>query len=211
MKNFILFLCLIPLHSFADEHKHLVTFGSNGFGWSGAVEQMETRDASVFSEVDYWLNNIGVNYGYRLDQRYVVGAHLQVYNSEYRFKMGNASSPVEKEGLVFGLYALYNFSDTIANTWYTGIAISHFSDEEETSHNIALAESKNPFELDDAGEIYEVFVGRRFSLKKWNIEHLTYAPQIGIYMKTHSKDFKDQDIKDGFGISFQPVRFDFLF
>jgi hypothetical protein len=210
MRTFILFLCLIPLQSFADEHKHLVTFGSNGFGWSGAVEQMETRDASAFSDVDYWMNNIGVNYGYRLDERFIIGGHLQTFNSEYRFNNGG-SSKVEKEGLVFGIYALYNFSDTIANTWYTGISIAHFSEEEEVSHNVALAESKTPFEFDDEGEIYEILLGRRFSMKKWNIDHLTYAPQVGIYFKTHSKDFDDQDVKDGFGASFQPLRFDFLF
>lgn len=211
MKIFILFLSLLSLNSFADEHKHLVTFGSNGFGWSGAVEQMETRDASKFSDVDYWINQIGINYGYRLNERYLIGAHFQTFNDEYRFNNGGKSSSVEKEVLMAGIYVLYNFSDTIANTWYTGLAISHYSNEEETDHDIASAEGKAPFELDDAGEIYEVLLGRRFSLKKWNIEHLTYAPQVGVYFKTHSKDLDDQDVKDGFGATFQPIRFDFLF
>lgn len=211
MKIFILLLSLLSFNSSADEHKHLVTFGSNGFGWSGAAEQMETGDSSNFSDVDYWINNIGINYGYRLNERYIIGAHLQTFNSEYTFQGGNGSGTVEEEGLIFGLYLLYNFSDTAANTWYTGLSVSHFSEQEEVGNGISGAEGKSPFELDDAGEIFEIFLGRRFSLKKWNIEHLTYAPQFGLYFKTHSKDFDDQDIKDGFGISFQPVRFDFLF
>lgn len=210
-KILALFVLAFTLTAHADDYKHIVTVGSNGFGWSGASEKMETNSRSVFADVDYFLSNIGLNYGYRLNKRIVLGGFFLNHQNEYKFNTPNSSASVKKNTTIVGLYTLYNFSDTLPSAWYAGFSASHFNIAEETSHNAAIAEGKNPFELDDAGEMYEIFVGKRFPLTKWNIEHLTYAPQIGIYTRTHGRDLDDQDVKKGYGYTFQPVRFDFLF
>jgi hypothetical protein len=210
MMKIILFLFLLPLSSLADDYRHIVSFGTGGFGWSGAVERMETEDKSPFSDVELFLSNISLNYGYRISQRFIIGGYYQTMNSEYKFRHGSTAR-VEREIDVLGLYTLYHFSDTISSAWYVGLSVARFSEEQEISHDIAVAESKTPFELDDKGMLYEVVLGKRFRLLKWNIDHLTYAPQVGVYFRSHSKDFDDQGVKDGFGVSLQPVKFDFLF
>ncbi len=204
-------LLALSLSTFADDYKHIVTFGSNGFGWSGASEKMETNKESVFSDVDYFLQNIGVNYGYRISERFVIGGFASNNHFEYKFNTPSSTASVRETITVYGLYTLYHFSDTISTAWYTGLSISQFNRSEETSHKATIAESKTPFELDDTGMTYELLLGKRFSLKKWNIDHLTFAPQVSLYQRVHGRDFDDQDVKHGFGYTFQPVRFDFLF
>ncbi len=210
MMKIILFLLLISSHVIADDYRHMVSFGTGGFGWSGAVEKMETRDDSPFADVEHFITNLSLNYGYRISQRFIVGGYYKTMNSEYKFNNGSTAK-VERESDFLGLYTLYHFSDTISSAWYTGISIAHFSEEQEISHDVALAENKTPFELDDTGLLYEIVMGKRFRLLKWDIDHLTFAPQVGLFYKTHGKDFDDQDVKNGFGVSVQPVRFDFLF
>lgn len=211
MKIIFLIVLLISSHAFADRYRHMVSVDANGLGWSGALERMETKSASAFSDVEHLVNNIGLNYGYRLTDRFIVGGYFKNSNSEYKFSKSSSSASVEVETLTVGVFTLYNFSDTISNAWYTGVSVAHYTNEQETSHDVALEEGKNPFELDDAGMIYEIVAGKRFRLLKWNIDHLTYSPQVGIFHRTHSKDFDDQNVKNGYGVSFQPVKFDLLF
>lgn len=211
MKIFILFLFVVSTNAFADQYRHLVSIDSNGLGWSGAFEKMETKSESAFSDVEHLVNNIGFNYAYRLTDRFILGGYFRNTNSEYKFNTPSSSARVEAETQTIGLFTLYNFSDTISSAWYTGLSVAHFQLEQEVSHDVVLAESKNPFELDDSGMMFEAIAGKRFRLLKWNIDHLTYSPQIGLFYKTHSKDFDDQSVKNGYGVSFQPIKFDLLF
>ena len=211
MKLFMLFTLLISTNVFADPYRHMVTFNHSGFGWSGAVERMKTTSESAFSDVESLVNNIGLNYAYRISERFQIGAYYTNTNSEYKFQKSSGQAEVEAETTTIGVFTLYNFSDTLSSAWYVGVSIGQFSNKQEVSKDIALEEGKSPFELDDSGMIYEVVVGKRFRLLKWNIDHLTFSPQIGFFHRTHGKDFDDQHVKDGHGISFQPIKFDLLF
>lgn len=211
MKIFLLFFIVISTNAFADQYRHIVSIDSNGLGWSGTFEKMETKSESAFSDVEHLVNNIALNYAYRLTDRFILGGYFRSSNSEYKFNTSSSSATVEAETQTIGLFALYNFSDTISSAWYTGASVGHFQIEQEVSHNVALEEGKNPFELDDTGMIFEIVAGKRFRLLKWNIDHLTYSPQIGFFHRTHSKDFDDQNVKNGYGVSFQPLKFDLLF
>lgn len=210
-----LLLLTLSLPAFAAdpmEYRHMVSFGSQGFGWSGAAEQMGGKSESNFKRVDFSFSNIGLNYAYLFTNRIQVGAFFQTFTQEHRFrKKGGGDAPAQLHSSTFGAFALYNFSDDITNAYFAGPGISSYSYVEENSHDLEGAENKAPFELDDAGMIYELVFGRRFTLRKWNIEHITYAPQLSVFYKTHGKDLDDQGIGNGFGTNIQPIKFDFLF
>jgi hypothetical protein len=189
----------------------MVSFGAGGFGWSGTFERMETDSGSKFTDVEYFLHNFSLNYAYRITRRFQLGGYFQSYTSRYTFHTTAGAPKTELETQVLGAFLIYNYSDTLSSAWFTGLSAGVFQRNDETSHDVALAESKKPFELDDAGEIYELVAGKRFRLSKWKIEHLTFAPQLSVYYKDHGKDFDDQKIKNGIGLTFQPVKFDFLF
>jgi hypothetical protein len=215
----LILVTLISLFSFETfsfdrmRYRHMVSFGAGGFGWSGAAEQLPGDSKSEFSRVDYVFTNLGLNYAYSFTNRIQVGAFYKTFHQEHRFhkKGSRGSSPAEIESNTMGVFALYNFSEDISNAYFLGPSIATYNYLEENSHDLEGAENKAPFELDDSGMIYELVYGKRFALSKWSIEHITFAPQLSIYYRTHGKDFDDQHIMNGVGANIQPIKFDFLF
>lgn len=211
-KTIPLLLLFISPTAYSLGFRHMVTFGSQGLGWSGATEQMQTKSDSNFKRVDYYYSNLGLNYAYLINSRFQIGGFFQTMHQEHQFhRKGSGAKPTEIETNNFGFFTLYNFSDTLTDAYYTGAGVSIFYYKEENSHDLEESEGKSPFELDDQGVTLEVVFGKRFNLKHWNIEHLTYSPQGGFFHRTHGKDFNDQKVADGIGVSLQPVKFDFLF
>lgn len=207
MKCLLFILALYyPLSSLALTDRHQVSLGSNGLGLSGAYEQMKTNSGSPFSQVDFSLQNISLNYAYRFSTRWQIGGFYQSNHSRYDFK-GDSDSFVSQDLTVYGLFSLYNFKDDLPNSFYLGLGLSTFTLEEEISHGISEAESKAPFELDDTGFTYEILLGKRFKI----FDHFSYAPSLSIFYRSHGRDFNDQDIDDGVGISIQAIKFDLLF
>ena len=208
----LLILFITSSYAQSSEYRHMVSLGTAGLGWSGAAERQSSRSGSNFKSADYFLIDFSINYAYRLTDRFQLGAFLQSSHEEHKFnKKGGGSAPTELEVNTYGLFGLLNFSDDITNSYYLGLGLSFFSYEEETSHDFEDSEGKAPFELDDIGTTYELVFGKRWDLKHWQIAHITFAPQIGIYHRTHGKDFDDQKVGNGTGLSFKPIKFDVLF
>lgn len=208
-----LLLFVTSFSAFAvDDYKHMVFFGRNGLGWGGAYEEIDTESQSPFDEVKYNLSDIALNYAYRLGSRWQVGAFYQTGHSEYNFEQKDGAKAFAKvDTTLYGAMALYNFNEDFTRSYYLGAVLSYFTLEEENSHNLTAAENKAGFELDDTGITYELVFGKRFSLEKWEIKHLTYSPNISVFIRTHGRDFNDQAIDDGVGVAFQVIKFDFLF
>jgi hypothetical protein len=202
---------LATSHSQAETFKNMVSFGTQGLGWSGTIEQMRAKPGSEYRRVDQFLHNLGFNYSRRIGQRLQLGGFYQNLHQEYAFYVNGVASRSDLAINIFGAFVLYNFSDALVEAMYVGIAASIFNSEEENSHHFGDAEGKAPFELDDQGQAVELVFGKRFSLKRWEIEHLTFSPQVGIFYRTHGKDFNDQRIGEGVGLSLQLVKVDFLF
>lgn len=193
-------------------YRHMITFGTHGLGWSGDAERLETKSNSSFERVDDLALNLGMNYAYLFSSRIQLGLFFQNSHDEYKFyKRSGGSSTSEIESTNYGMFGLFNFSDELSDAFFIGLGASKFNHEEENAHDFTDAEGKNPFELDDTGETYEIVFGKRFNLKRWKIDHLTFSPQISFYHRTHAKDFNDQNIGDGMGFKLQLIKFDFLF
>lgn len=212
MKNLCFILIFFSSSAWALGYRHLISFGTNGLGWSGAVEDIDTKSSSDYKQIKYFYENVGINYAYLINQRIQLGVFFQSTQEEHKFiRRDNHTSTSELNTDVFGFFSLYNFSDEISDSYYGGVAFSVFNSEEENSHDLSESEGKKPFELDDTGNTYELVFGKRINLKRWNIEHLSFSPQISIYYRTHAKDFNDQKTENGVGIKFWPIKFDFLF
>jgi len=195
----------------ADE-RHMVSFGPSGFGWSGSSEKIKSNNGSPFEKVESLLTELSLNYAYRFNKRMQLGGFYQTWHQEYDFHLNNGgTSTSDLKTEVYGLFLLYNFSSKFKESYFLGTSISFYNYEEENSGDFGKAENKTPFEIDDTGVTYEVILGKRFSLLKWNIDHLTYAPQVGVFYRNHGKDFDDQEIRNGIGFNIQAIKFDFIF
>ena len=145
-----LIIIIITFSSMAEAHsfRHMVSFGTRGFGWSGAIEQLPAERDSNYRRVDYLLMNLGINYANLITPRIQVGGFFQSSHQEHRFqKRGDGSSPVEIRSQSYGIFGLYNFSDDIMNAWFSGLSVSLHNYEQENSHDFAESEAKAPFEL----------------------------------------------------------------
>ena len=192
--------------------RHMISFGRDGLGWAGTGEEIETKNNSTFKEVDYYLNDLALNYAYRLGSRTQLGFFYQGSHSEYEFKTRTASKQsVQIESNTTGVFFLINFSDDLNDAWYTGLSFSVTSYEEENSKILQEAESKAPFELDDITNTYEFIAGKRFSLRGFDVANLAFSPQLKFFWRSHGKNFDDQKIGNGIGFTLQPFRFDLLF
>lgn len=214
MRFFHLLLLLSLFMSFPSQasDRHMVSFGTSGFGWSGSAEKIDSKKDSAFDGVENLLNEVSFNYAYRFSERMQLGGFYQTWHQEYKFELRDgSSSSSDQETQLYGLFLIYNFKPEISDSYFLGLSVSFFNHEEENSGDFGEAENKTPFEIDDTGVTYELVFGKRFSLKKWNINHLTYSPQIGIFHRTHGKDFDDQEIVKGMGFSVQAIKFDFIF
>ena len=190
----------------------MITFGTHGLGWSGDVERLETKSNSRFERVDDLFLNLGINYAYLINSRIQLGLFFQTSHDQYKFyNRDGTSSKSEIESNTYGVFGLYNFSEELSDAFYTGLGLSKYNYEEENAHDLTDAEGKNPFELDDTGKTYEIVFGKRFNLRRWKIDHLTFSPQISFFHRTHAKDFNDQKIGDGMGLKLHIIKFDFLF
>ena len=207
---------LLSVSSFSayaeDDSKHMISVDAQGLGWSGSIERMSTKDGSAFDRIDNIFTNFAFNYAYRITKRQQIGGFVQMQHNEYKFKTRSGhTSKSERDIQAFGIFALHNFSDDLSNAYYVGASLSTYNLVDEVSHDFSDAEGKAPNEIDDNGLNYELSFGKRFSLKPWGIQNITYAPQISVFYRTHGKDFDDQDVKNGMGTTIQPIKFDVLF
>lgn len=204
---FILFF-LLSLSVFAEEPRHMVSLGSNGFGFSGERERINGESSSPFEDVTALMLNVTLNYAYRITDRQQVGVRFTNRNHEHTFKRDDGVKTRSEEVYQsYGLYVLHLFSDELSSAYFLGAGVSHYNLVEEISHDFAASEGKAPIEKDDQGWTYELFFGKRFTLA----ERLSYAPQIGFFHRTHAKDFDDQKIRSGYGVSFDLIKFDYFF
>lgn len=213
MKFLILILTFFSFPLFAEEERwHMISFGRDGLGWSTTREGMDAKRDSPFRSVDYFLNDLALNYAFRINKRIQLGAFYENSHNDYTFKKrGGGESESTIEINTTGFFSLYNFSEDLNDAWYAGLSFALTSYEEENSKDLQQSEAKGPFELDDVTETFELIVGKRFSLRGFNVDNLAFSPQLRVFYRTHGKDFDDQDVGDGTGVNLQPIRFDLLF
>lgn len=192
--------------------KHMITFTTGGFGWSGSVERMNTEKKSAFDDLTNLTNNVAMNYAYRITPKQQIGFHFQTMHSELKFdRRSGGQSTSEKELTSFGLFAVHNFKEDLKNSFYLAAGATYTNSEEEISHDFSDSEGKAPMETDDVIMSYDLYLGKRFELDAYDIKNLVYSPQIGFFYHSHSKDFDDQGIKNGYGATILPIKFDLLF
>jgi hypothetical protein len=205
-------LVLIPKAGLAKNHWQMITFGRHGLGWSGSAERMQTKSPSEFKSVTNIISDLSLNYAYRISRRFQLGAFYEQLSNEYKFKRkGAGTSSQSLETNTLGMFIIYNFHHDLKQAYYLGLSASNSFHEEEVSHDFTDVEGKAPIELDDTNQTYELFFGKRLPISIMGFDNLSFSPQVRLFYQTHGKDFDDQDVDYGLGVSLQPVRFDLLF
>lgn len=196
----------------AIPHRHMLSLGRTGFSWNHSVEKLNTQKSSALDDLYTFMTDLGLNYSYRFTNRIQLGLFYLHSRNELRFKnVDGGSSSAQIETDEYGLELIYNFHDDILDAWYTSLSFSVINLEEENTSKLSGAESKTPFELDDSSYRTTMMLGKRWDLGSLKMAAVTFAPRIGVYYQTHSKDFSDQKATSGIGLSVEPIRLIYSF
>lgn len=203
----VFFLMIGPMSAFADYQRHMVQVTSRGLGAGAAYNHTDPRGSSQFDRFNILKSNIDVNYAYTFRHRWQIGGLLSNQTEERSFRTDSGQKGhVSYRNLLIGATLYYNFSDVLMESFYTGLGVSWLNHEEEFSHNIF-----NYLEDDKNATIYELLIGKRWSLKRWGIENITYSPQVSLYVQRARKDYEDDGLQDSWGVNLDVIKFDVLF
>lgn len=202
---------VLSLNAFADESKHMVTFGNNvNTGWSGSAASADTDKKLGIDELTIGNGEFSVNYAYRLGSNFQIGAYIsnEMSTSEAKY---DAGGKIKSEENVFSVYLLgiYNFSDNFEESFYLGVGIGKENHKDETKDTTGGTTDKTESEYDVTG--YMVQFGKRFNLKNLGIQNLTYSPGISYHHGTVGGDLEDSGVNSISMFTIDVVKFDLLF
>lgn len=204
----LLLFIFFPLISLANEYpKHMVQITTHGLGVGAAFERTYPRDESNFRKFDVFKGEIDFNYAYTLTHRLQLGFLFSNRNEKRNFETKDDDrGRVAYYNLLLGLSLILNFSDDLMNSYYSGLTFSALNHEEEYTKTVFdyLEDDKN-------AETYEIFFGKRWSLKHWGLANITYSPTLSFYMQRARKDYEDDGLQDNMALNFEVVKFDVLF
>jgi|GEM_PF-1208312 hypothetical protein len=128
-----------------------------------SLDQSKTRGSSVDNDIEL---NLNLNYAYQLSsyRRMQLG-----WRFDY-LKDTNSSGDIENWGLQVG--AIYNNSTDLQNTMYASLYLGMGWD-----HSYGAASGGNS---STENMISTIALGRRYSLDRMGVKHLTYSPEIAL-------------------------------
>lgn len=150
----------------ASEDSSLSMFEFNAdsvLGGYFSLDQSKTRGSSVDNDIEL---NLNLNYAYQLssNRRMQLGWRLDY------LKDTNTSGDIENWGLQVG--AIYNNSTDLQNTMYASLYLGMGWD-----HSYGAASGGNS---STENMISTIALGRRYSLERMGVKHLTYSPEIAL-------------------------------
>ena len=128
-----------------------------------SLDQSKTRGSSADNDIEL---NLNLNYAYQLSsyRRMQLG-----WRFDY-LKDTNSSGDIENWGLQVG--AIYNNSDDLQNTMYASLYLGMGWD-----HSYGAASGGNS---STENMVSTIALGRRYSLDRMGVKHLTYSPEIAL-------------------------------
>lgn len=192
------------------EAKHQVIFGNDlSTSWSGSSSKAKTDDSLGIKDFDLGNGNFSINYAYR------VATHLQlglIYaseldKSEIKRTNGDKIKNEDTSSMIY-LFATYNFSENLSESFYLTAMVGKENYEEESKDTGNATTSEVEYDVNVVGLAF----GKRFSLKSLlGIENLTYSPSIMFQRGTVGGDLEDAGVESLTKVTLDIVKFDLLF
>jgi hypothetical protein len=206
-KMFLLFFMMTGTSLAADYSRHMVMLNESGFGGYASYEHFSPRSGSIFKEYNILDANLELNYTYSLDNRWQLGGFFANHGHTRRIETNEGrKGKIESDYLVWGLNLFYNFSDDLPNSWLVGGVLAYHNQEEEFDKNI-----QDFLEDDRQAVVFELVIGKRFSLKPHGLANISYSPSISGFITNSTKDYEDDKINLSYGINLHFIKFDILF
>ena len=206
---FVIFGFLISTVTTAQETttKHQISFGENfSFKSSGSTGRAKTDKDLGIKSYDILDGNLSLNYLHSFAPQFQLGFSYSSKSDETKITANNGNkAKVQESQSSFYAIAIFNAIADIHNSWYFGGAIGRESFKEEVDSN--LGDSEEEYDID----AYVAFVGKRFNLKRFGIENLTYSPMVTYVLGNVNGDLEDSGVEQITSVIFEFIKFDLLF
>jgi opacity protein-like surface antigen len=190
-----------------DQPKHIISIGTDGFGWSGLGQVFEwDKDESGIKEHKYSEGSLKLNYSYVFESRFMLGFELsnETSKNEQEDTAGDKTTD-ETTTSEIGVSIGYNFNQDIYRSWWIKGALGSGKYKNETKE----AGVKTDFEYGYTS--FTISGGKRVSLESWGLKNLSYNPSIAITSAKISGDAEDAGLETARQVKLEIIKFDVLF
>ena len=207
MSHLFLFIVasLFSLSAFAsnDQPKHIISFGSDGLGWSGVTTFFDyNKPKSGIKNSETSGGSLKLNYNYVFASRVMVGGDLY-FESEKNVTKSASGTKTTKETTLstIALSVGYNFNDDLFKSWWIKTLIGVGSVQEEIPGN----------KTDNGISFITIEGGKRFSFATLGLQNFSYAPSVAVTSAAYSKDAEDNGLNSSTTVQINILKFDILF
>jgi len=202
-----LLLCSFSVFAQEEQPKHIISIGTNGFGWSGVATIFDwDKDESGIKDHDVTKGNLSLNYSYVFPNRFMIGAFIETESSDSEMKGVNGNKVENRENATeIGIGVGYNFNEDVFNSWWIQAIVAAGSSKEETKDS----SGKDKFEYDYSA--FYLKLGKRINLESWGLKNISYNPTITFASAKVSGDAEDAGLERMSQVSLEIIRFDILF
>lgn len=210
MKKLVPVLAVLAVTSAfaAEQPRHIVSFGINGFGWSGAASVFDIdEDKNQLKDQESTESELSLNYSYVFPTRFMVGGELRAARetSESKFQDGTKIES-EASDTSLGVSLGYNFNENLYESWFLEGTLAVGSIESETKET---GEAK--VDSDSSYTQVKLEFGKRLSFSSWGIQNFAYTPSIEISAYTFGDDAEDAGLDSATQVTLNILKFDVLF
>ena len=196
---------LFSLSAFAstDQPKHIISFGSDGLGWSGLTTFFDyNKPKSGIKNSETSGGSLKLNYNYVFANRVMVGGDLY-FESEKNVTKSASGTKTTKETTLstIALSVGCNFNDDLFKSWWIKTLIGVGSVQEEIPGN----------KTDNGISFITIEGGKRFSFVTLGLQNFSYAPSIAVTSAAYSKDAEDNGLNSSTTVQINILKFDILF
>lgn len=194
----------------AADSNHLISIGTDGFGWSGAANVLKwDEEKSGIKDNKESSGSLEFNYAYIFDNGFMLGVSVSNETEKDETKVTTGEKITEESSdtslaIVLG----YNFSQNLNESWWIKSYLGTTSAESETKDG---TDPTNDNKVKGDGSIFALEVGKRFTLSKWGLSNVTYSPSIRYSSTSFGGDFKDAGLESRTGFELNVLKFDVLF
>ena len=204
----LLILIAASLFSFSafastDQPKHIISFGSDGLGWSGLTTFFDyNKPKSGIKNSETSGGSLKLNYNYVFASRVMVGGDLYFDNEKNVTKSASGTKTTNETTLsTIAMSVGYNFNEDLFKSWWIKTLIGVGSVQEEIPGN----------KTDNGISFITIEGGKRFSFATLGLQNFSYAPSIAVTSAAYSKDAEDNGLNSSTTVQINILKFDILF
>lgn len=209
MKAIMFVVFLISTSLWAEsEVKHQISLGNDLMGWHGTGTQTSTDDELGIKAYDLSEGNFNINYMYQVVPKVQIGFIYSSFNetSELSYTSGGKLTETKDTSELY-FQVTYNFNDDLSDSFYITPFIGQFKYDSTTKDTSDSTKLSTEYKVNG----YGIKIGKRFPLTRFNIQNLTYAPQISIGSGKVTGDLKDAGVDSLTQAKLDIIKFDLLF